>query len=435
MINNNKLRRVIREFKKKKILVIGDLMLDEYIYGEVTRISPEAPIPILKKTSEKFVPGGSSNVANNLSMLGAKVFVCGIIGNDYNGQVLLKLLKECNIDTSLVLIEKTRPTTIKQRLVSKNGHQLLRLDIEEIYNLEKEYEKKLINLIRKKIKDVDGVVFSDYAKGFFSAFLAKSLIKLAKKYKKRIFSDVKPENKAFFKGVDLVKPNAKEAMEMTGTKNLYKAGEKLIKFYKSDIVITRGDQGLTIFEKNGSIHDVPTKKIKIIDISGAGDTALATLSLGLLCDLNFSQAGVLTNKASGIVVQKPGTATLTSEELESSLQEYNNIEGIGTLPKVWGYEKWLENNKKYCCKLLSLNKGYQCSLHYHKEKDEMFFITQGHVRLELNGKVTHLRTGDFARIKPNTKHRFRGIEDSIIIEVSTYHKESDSYRIEESRKV
>lgn len=434
-MNITKLQSLIKQFGNKTILVIGDIMLDQYLYGVVSRISPEVPVPILKKTHEKFVLGGASNVANNLSMLGAKVFLCGVTGNDRNREVILKLLKECNIDASLVLIEKTRATTVKQRLVSGNSHQLLRLDIEDVYNLEREYEKKVISIIQKKIEDIDGVIFSDYAKGFFSAGLTKSLIKIIKKYKKKIFAGIKPENKDFFKGVDLVKPNLKEAIEMTKVKDLYKAGEKLVKFYKSDIVITKGDQGLTVFEKNGGVCDIPTKKIKIIDITGAGDTALATLSLGLLCGLNLSEAGDLANRAAGVVVQKPGTATLTYEELASLLEHTKNIEETAIVPKIWGYEKWLENNQKYCCKLLSLNKGYQCSLHYHREKDEMFFLTQGHVRLEADGKVIHMRAGDFTRIKPGTKHRFRGIEDSIIIEVSTHHEEADSYRIEESRKV
>ena len=144
---------------------------------------------------------------------------------------------------------------------------------------------------------------------------------------------------------------------------------------------------------------------------------------------------ILANEAGAIVVQKPGTATLSREELASTVEGKNHVESVKMIPKLWGYEQWIENNEKYCCKILALNKGYQCSLHYHKNKDETFLVTAGHVRLELGDEVMHLRPGSFVRVLPNTPHRFAGIEDSLITEISTHHEDSDSYRIEESRKM
>ena len=173
----------------------------------------------------------------------------------------------------------------------------------------------------------------------------------------------------------------------------------------------------------------------MFDVSGAGDTVLAALILGITCGLTLENASRVANNAGGLVVAKPGVATITREELSAFLGEEKHVELVEMVPKLWGYEKWLENNDKYCCKLLSLKKGYQCSLHKHKIKDEMFFIIQGHVRLEVGKKVMHMLPGSFVRITSGILHRFRGIEDSIIIEVSTHHEDSDSYRVEESMKV
>ncbi|TSC61475.1 MAG: ADP-heptose synthase / D-glycero-beta-D-manno-heptose 7-phosphate kinase, partial [Parcubacteria group bacterium Greene0416_14] len=200
-------------------------------------------------------------------------------------------------------------------------------------------------------------------------------------------------------------------------------------------VLTRGQDGISVFNKNGERTDIAPKKVKVFDVSGAGDTVISTLILGMTSGLSLENAARVANNAGSLVVQKPGVATLSLEELQASLVDEGHVELVDTVPKLWGYEKWLENNDKYCCKLLSLKKGYQCSLHKHKVKDEMFFIMQGHVRLEVGKKVLHMLPGSFVRITSGVLHRFRGIEDSIIIEVSTHHEDSDSYRVEESRKV
>lgn len=424
----------INKFSKIKVLVVGDVMLDHYVFGEVERISPEAPIPILKKNDEKFVPGGAGNVASNLASLGVKVSIAGIVGNDYIKDFLKKIFKEKKINSNALYTRKNKPSILKERLVAKN-QQLLRVDQEETSYLLSSEEKEFFSLIKKQIFLCNGIIFSDYNKGCFSPSLVKNIIKTAKISKKPIFADIKPENKVLFKGVEIIKPNAKEAIEMTGEKDVDRAGDRLAKYYQTNIVVTQGEKGLTIFKKNGKKIPIPGKKITLNDVSGAGDTTIAVLAICILSGLDIETAGLVANHAGSIVVQKPGTATITVEELESSLQKDYHLEEIGMVPKIWGYEKWLENNENYCCKLLSLNKGFQCSLHYHKEKDEMFFVTKGHVRLEVNGKVMHMREGNFMRIKPGTKHRFRGMEDSIIIEVSTHHEEHDSHRIEKSKGI
>lgn len=434
-MDENNIQKAISGFKDRRVLVVGDIMLDRYSFGSVERVSHEAPIPILKKTSEKFVLGGAGNVAANIASLGGKAILCGVIGNDYNKNILLDLSKEKKIDTSGVMEDETRPTIVKHRFVSGAGHQMLRVDEEETRHLEPKQEQALMKRALAALPAADVVVLSDYAKGALSKNLVQALVHEARTKGKLVLADLRAKDKEMFVGVDLVKPNLIDGKEMTGKEDIPQMGEALAQYFKADVMLTRGEEGISIFTKQGKTHHIPGKKIKVFDVSGAGDTAIAVTALGLASGLDLQTSAILANTAGAIVVQKPGTATLSLEELSSALRFENHIEGVSVVSKVWGYEKWLENNPKYCTKLLSLNKGYQCSLHYHKVKDETFLVTSGHVRLELGGEVLHLRAGGFVRVPPGTKHRFTGLEDSIIMEVSTYHDEADSYRIEESRKV
>lgn len=430
------LKKAIKEFKNKQVLVIGDVILDQYTYGEVLRISPEAPVPVLKKTKESYVVGGAANVANNIASLGASVSLCGIIGNDHNGTILKKLLRQKKINSRLLFENSAVSTIVKHRLVAGNSHQILRVDEERDYNqFPKRIEQEILSKLLVSLQTVDAIVISDYAKGFFFKSLTKKIIDLAKNNKIPLFADIKPTNKALFKGVTLVKPNEKEAIEMSGVEDVHKAGRRLVKYFNADIVITCGNKGIYAFDKSGTEYHVPARVVEVFDVSGAGDTIISVLALSRISGLAIEDSITLSNNAGSLVVQKAGTAYVTRNELLSLIEPVNHIESVYTVPKLWGYEKWIENNEKYCSKLLSLKKGYQCSLHYHKIKDEMFILTKGHVRLEVDQKVVHLKPGMFQRIPPGTKHRFRGIEDSLIIEVSTKHMDDDSYRIEESKKV
>lgn len=429
------IRKALPQFKKKHVLVVGDLMLDQYTFGEVYRISPEAPVAILRKTDEKFVPGGAGNVAANVAALGAHAVLMGVVGNDYYKDMLFSTLEELGIATGRILVHKRKPTILKHRYVAGNNHQLLRVDIEETEELESNIQQELLSNVEKELKKVDIVILADYAKGIFSQWLTPKIIALAKKSKKRIIADAKPQNKMVFQGVDVVTPNIKEAEEMADTTDQVEIGKRLIAFFGGDVLVTKAQEGMTVFKRNGKSKDLPTRKIKVFDVSGAGDTVVSVIALGLASGLDIEDAAMLANYAGGIVVQKPGTATISVEELTFILEDDHHLESIDIVPKVWGYEKWLENNPKYCSKLLFLREGYQCSLHYHKVKDEMFLVTKGHVRLELGKKIFHMRAGNFVRVLPETPHRFRGIEDTEILEVSTHHREEDSYRLEESRKV
>lgn len=428
------LKEALEQFKNQPILVIGDLMLDAYTYGDILRISPEAPVPVLLKKDEKFVPGGAGNVAYNLAALGGRVGLCGILGQDESGDILLEILKEKKIDTEFVIHDKTRPTTIKRRFVAGNN-QLIRVDEEYTDNLDEKNEAKLLILLNKEIKNFKCIVLSDYAKGFFSSNLTKGIIKIAKENKVLMIADIKPKNMALFKGVDLITPNLKEAKEMTGLIDIGDIGKKLVEYFKADIMVTRGEEGIIIFTKKGLSHDFPTKKIKVFDVSGAGDTVIAVTALSLMSGLNLEDAAFLANHAGCLAVQKPGTAAIYLDELKAIAYTGRHLDEVDSVPKLWGYEKWLENNEKYCSKMMSLKPGYQCSLHYHKIKDETFYVLKGYIRMEVGNEILYMREGNFVRITPGTIHRFRGLEDSEFLEISTHHEDDDSYRIEESRKV
>lgn len=428
------LKKAISSFKDKKILVVGDLMLDLYTYGKVSRISPEAPVPILLKTSEKYGPGGAANVANNLALLGAKVSVCGMIGSDSKGEILMSLLRNQGIDVRSVIKVDNYPTILKHRLVASN-HQLVRVDEEEVREFDQVNQEEAIGWVEYFLGKYDGVILSDYVKGIFSKKFTSEIIKIGKKQGVLIVADIKPPNKFKFKGVDLITPNSKEAQEMTGLDDIDACGNNLVKFFSSDVLITRGPEGMAAFQRDGRNFDIPGKKIEVFDVSGAGDTVVAVVTLGLVGGLDLKNSADLANFAGSVVVQKPGTASITTDELEAFLSDKDHVDSVTVVPKVWGYEKWLENNEKYCSKILSVKRDYQCSLHYHKLKDEMFLVTSGHIRLEKGDETIHMMPGSFVRIPPGITHRFRGIQDSEILEISTHHTEADSYRIEESRKV
>ncbi len=425
------LHQVFAEFKNKTILVLGDVMLDHTTHGEVTHISPEAPVPIFKKISESYTFGGAANVANNLVALGAKVILGGVVGNDHEKDIFLSLLKEKGILDELLIIDETRPTTTKNRLVS-GVTQLMRVDHEETHPLTSERVDELYRKVSDVLPTCDGIVFSDYAKGFLSHDATPRIISDAKKLGKITLADLKPINKRYFYHADVVVPNLKEGKEIAGSVDVLEIGSRIIAEFGSNLFLTRSADGISVFMLDGSHEHIPGKKVGIYDISGAGDVSAAVGILALVSGLGYQDAARLANHAGHIAVQKPGTSVVSIEELASSVLGEQHLEEVPMVHKVWGYERWLENNEKYCCKLLSLNKGYQCSLHFHKHKDEMFLVMKGHVRLELEEQVIHMHAGNFMRIPPGTLHRFRGIEDSLIVETSTHHDESDSHRLEES---
>lgn len=310
------IKDIITNFYNKKVVVVGDIMLDEFLFGDVKRINPEAPVPVLSVTNRLFKPGGAANVSNNLVDLGAKSYIIGRIGNDESANILIKEFKKLGINHNLI-VDKSMPTIRKVRSIAKN-QQLLRVDFEEKKYLEEKHVDKIIKNIKEIKPDI--IIVSDYNKGFITKKLMDELKKLAI----RIICDLKPENKELFKNVFLIKPNLKEAQELSGIKgeddfHVEAIGKKLMEEFNSNVMITRSEKGMSLFEKNGKIYHIPTKAQEVYDVTGAGDTVIATLALSLSANATLEEATIISNHAAGIVVKKIGTATITSDELIQSL--------------------------------------------------------------------------------------------------------------------
>ncbi len=313
---DSKLLNILNNFKGKNIMVIGDIMLDKYIFGTVDRISPEAPVQVVEVKKENYLPGGAANVANNITSLQGNAFMIGIVGKDTEASILLNELKKRNIDTDGVFAEANKPTTQKVRIMGQK-QQLLRIDYEKRDYLKKETENNIITFIKKQIKNTDAIIISDYAKGTITKELITEIKNIASN--KIIIVDPKPKHKDFYKGVTLVTPNIKEAIEMTNIESIEETGKQLLKELNTPILITRGEKGMSLFETS-EITNIPTKAKEVYDVSGAGDTTVATLTLALTAGATLKQAAILANHAAGITVGKVGTSTVTIEEIKQSLE-------------------------------------------------------------------------------------------------------------------
>lgn len=326
-MNNNIARVIENKMKQKNVLVLGDIMLDEYIIGKVERISPEAPIPILDYKNSREVAGGASNVANNLQSLGAMVRVCGVVGNDSQGNRLIEYLSTHGMDTGGIIIEKDRPTTVKRRF-GTNNQQLLRMDTECREDVKEETKKRILDYICKEICDLDAVILSDYTKGMFTdvAFV-KQIIRVCIERNVIITIDSKSKNIAAFKDATFIKPNNLELENAVGIKivnedALNQAGEKYLNMSQAQaLVVTRGAKGISLFRKGMDRQDFASKAVQVFDVTGAGDTVISVITLALACNLSIEEAIVLANYAASVVIGKNGTATLTRKELIDRINE------------------------------------------------------------------------------------------------------------------
>ncbi len=322
-INPTDLKKITKKFQSKRIVVLGDLMLDKYIFGEVRRISPEAPIPIVKVQKERFVPGGAANAANNISSLSANVYLFGVLGNDLAKDILIDVAKTHSINTEGVIIDGKKQTIQKIRVLGQN-QQLLRVDYEDQEYLGSDEHSTILERLRG-MGQIDSIIVSDYAKGTITKKLMGELTTFAKENNILLIIDPKPKHKKYYKGVSLITPNKKEAEELTGmelktTEDIEKAGLQLIKELECSVLITTGNKGMSLFEKNKNPVHIPTVAREVFDVSGAGDTVIATLSLALSSGASLHEAAVLANYAAGVKVGKVGTAPVSLSELEQSLQ-------------------------------------------------------------------------------------------------------------------
>ncbi len=322
---------LINKFKKSRILVIGDFILDQFIWGSVDRISPEAPVPVVNVKRQSYMPGGSLNVANNIHTLGGTVYPCGVIGRDIEGRMLLKVIRREGIETGGIIQDSQRPTALKTRVIA-HSQQLVRFDKENSEDVTPEILRKIIKFVRQQIARADVLIVEDYGKGVIQPLLLKEISKLAKKYKKPVLVDPKEKNFSYYSGLSVVTPNRKEAYAAfqqgfhRKPASLDEVGKGLLKYWKAQaVLVTLGEDGMALFEKDGKITRVPTAAQEVFDVSGAGDTVIGVLSLALAAGANMRQASKLANIAAGVVVAKLGTATVSSQELRDAVQNFSDL--------------------------------------------------------------------------------------------------------------
>ena len=312
--------KILSRVSKVKILVVGDIMMDRFIWGKVSRISPEAPVPVVTVEKETFLLGGAANVVNNIHALGGNVTLCGVIGDDEMGQKIIKKLSEMGIGLHGIFVEQGRQTTTKTRVIAHH-QQLVRIDRETTDHPKVPTSRNLFEFLKKNIEGFDGIILSDYGKGLLTKELIRATIRRARETKKFIMVDPKLKNFFYYKGATVVTPNAAEASAASGIlindlSSLKRAGRMLLKKLGCDVlVITRGEEGIAIFEPHQEPFLVPTVAKEVYDVTGAGDTVIGTMALALGAGAGVIEAAKLANYAAGIVVGKIGTATVRRDEL------------------------------------------------------------------------------------------------------------------------
>jgi len=321
-----KLVQVIEGFSKTNILVFGDVMMDRFIWGNVSRISPEAPVPVVKVERETFLLGGAGNVVHNIHALGGNVSLCGVVGDDEMGRRIIRDLKKIGIGTQGLFVDPDRQTTVKTRIIAHH-QQVVRIDRETTDVIRPSTLQTLSKFLQRKLEGFDGVILSDYEKGLLTKPLIRSTIRRARKARKFVLVDPKLRNFFFYRDAKVVTPNTAEASSASGVPisdihSLKKAGRLLMKRLRCDaLVITRGEEGMAIFEPHQEPFLVPTVAQEVYDVTGAGDTVIGTMALALATGASVRTAAGLANEAAGIVVGKMGTATVSRQELIRAIKE------------------------------------------------------------------------------------------------------------------
>lgn len=324
--------RSVSKISGQKILVVGDVGLDEYVMGTVRRISPEAPVPIVEVDSEANCLGLASNVAANIASLGGVPILIGLIGQDQTAEVLKNLLKKNLCDPGNLVVDLERPTTRKLRVMAGH-HHIVRVDFEKKKFLSSEMSEKLLKNVEMAMPNCDGVILEDYAKGVLSEATVAEIVTLAHKHGKLVTLDPNRATPAeYYKNVDYLTPNYEEALSLAGLKNeslqtlsdsLEEVGTAVLKRTSSlGVIITRGKDGMSVFLKEGTAkrQHIPTFARSVFDVTGAGDTVIAALTMALTAGLDVHDACVLANYAAGIVVGKAGCVTTTPQELVEYIQ-------------------------------------------------------------------------------------------------------------------
>jgi len=325
-MNKNRISRLLNNFPKSKIIVLGDIMLDRYLWGNVDRISPEAPVPVVHIKKETNNLGGAANVAANVQALGADVTMLGVVGNDMMADILKENLVEKGLKTTGLLIDKDRPTTVKTRIVAHN-QQVVRIDREDTQEIGSPLVEQLIARITKMLKGIDGIIISDYGKGVITYDLLSTLIPIVKKAGKFIAVDPKEVHFMNYREVSVITPNHHEAGFISGKKItsdsvLADVGWNLMDLLSLEsLLITRGEKGMALFERDRKLTHIPARAKTVYDVTGAGDTVIATLTVARTAGASMHEAAIFANSAAGLAVAQFGTAKITRDELKAAMMD------------------------------------------------------------------------------------------------------------------
>lgn len=319
-ISRQRLETLKKNFSGKRIAIVGDLMLDCYFWGDVKRISPEAPVPVIEVENEFFRFGGAANVALNILKLGGVAYPIGVIGYDNDGSIFRALINENKICMDGLIVDDKRHTTTKTRVIARQQH-VVRIDKESKDYISEPIQKKILDYIKDNIKELDGLILQDYNKGVLTPLLIKSIIELAVSNNKLITVDPKFSNFFGYQNVTVFKPNRKETEDALGIrirtkKDVSVAGEKLLeKLNAKYVLLTLGEEGIAIFEKGKPEKSMPTIARKVSDVSGAGDTVISTLTMALAAGADILEASYLANFAGGIVCEDVGIVPIEQNKL------------------------------------------------------------------------------------------------------------------------
>jgi rfaE bifunctional protein kinase chain/domain len=312
--------KAVHSFRRKKILVLGDVMLDRFIWGAVSRISPEAPVPVVEVRKETTCLGGAANVAANIHSLGGTAIPIGVLGDDFEGKRLREEFQVIGSPVHGLVIDPRRPTCIKTRIIAHH-QQVCRTDREDRSPLSPALQARVAAEFRKALARADAVIVSDYAKGLISPALLRKTLPLAKSKRKIVCIDPKMNNLGVYRPATVITPNTLETERASGitisnTKDLVRAAKIILSQSGIEhLLVTRGEEGMTLFESDFKVTSIPTVAREVFDVTGAGDTVISTLTLGLVAGLTILESAILSNIAAGIVVGKLGTASVTPEEL------------------------------------------------------------------------------------------------------------------------
>jgi rfaE bifunctional protein kinase chain/domain len=324
-LNIERINEIEKKFTNKTIAIIGDMMLDGYFWGDVTRVSPEAPVPVVEIENEFFRFGGAANVALNISSIGGNPLPIGIIGNDRDGKTFLSLMDNADLNSDGIFFDKQRPTTTKTRVIAGKQH-VVRIDKESKDPINNELEMKILQFLESNISEIDAIILQDYNKGVLTEKIIETSIKIGNENNKIVTVDPKFINFKKYKNATIFKPNKKESEDILGLRiitdeDITYAGKELLKLLNAKyVLLTLGEKGIALFQKEADEIRIPTKARKVADVSGAGDTVIATITYALACGAKIDEAAYIANYAGGLVCEDVGIVPIERDKLFNTLR-------------------------------------------------------------------------------------------------------------------